>query len=172
MTAAATTTAATMTDPLLPNPEISASAAERLAALRQPSTSKKRQKPAHTSKVLTAGLSTTALLGMVAVMGWQSGTGTAQTSTSPTLAVPTEQTAAPTPVTPTVAPLVPTPTTVSGVIAVPPAPAPAATIPVPATLPVIQVPVVQVPVAVPAAQPPARTTAGRAQSNTTTKSSG
>ena len=170
---AAMTAVATMTDPLMPDREISASAAERLAALRQPSSSKKRTKPAHTSKVLTAGISTTALFGLVAVMGWQSGMGTAQPSVS---ADPTTQTAAPTPVAPTVAPLVATPA--GGVILVPPLPvtqapvteAPVATVPV-TQPPVIQVPVIQVPVSVPVAQP-TQTNAGRAQSNTTTKSSG
>jgi hypothetical protein len=121
--------------------------------------------------VLTAGISATALFGMVAVMGWESGTGSAQPSVSP---------AVQTPVAGTVAPLVPTtPTTAAGIITVPPLPAsalPAVTVPAataPATtqpaaaLPVIQVPVVQVPVAVPASQ-----NAGGGQSNTTTKTSG
>jgi hypothetical protein len=163
--------AATMTDPLLPDREISASAAERLAALRQPSTSKKRTKPAHTSKVLAAGVSTTALFGMVAFMGYQSGNGAAQASALP-VAMPTAaQTAAPTPIAPTVAPLVPT-TAAPVVVPTPTAAVPAAPVQVTpvqvAPVPVIEVPVVQVPVAVAAAQ----SNAGGTQSNTTTKSSG
>jgi hypothetical protein len=135
-------TAATMTDPGQPEsaPAISASSAERLAALRQPS--KKRSKPAHTSKVLSAGAATTALFGMIAVMGWQSGISTAQGAAAlPVPTVPTTQ-SAPTPVLPTVVPLVPT------------------------AAPVL------IPVAVPVAQPPVQTDAGRTPSNTTTKSSG
>lgn len=159
-----------MTDPLLADREISASAAERLAALRQPSTSKKRTKPAHTSKVLAAGLSATALFGMIAVMGYESGTGTAQTAALP-VAIPTIQAAVPTPVAPTVAPLVPAtpaPVVPTPAAAVPVAPVPVAPVPVApaAPVPVIEVPVVQVPVAV-----AAQTTSG-GQSNTTTKSSG
>ncbi len=156
-----------MTDPLLPDREISASAAERLAALRQPSTSKKRTKPAHTSKVLSAGISATALLGMIAVMGYESGAGAAQSAALPVATIPTLQ-AAPTPIAPTVAPLVPAtavPVVPTPAAAVPVAPVPVAPVPV-APVPVIEVPVVQVPVAV-AAQPNAG-----GQSNATTKSSG
>ncbi len=135
-------TAATMT-------EISASSAERLAALRQPSASKKRSKPADTAKVLATGLSTTALFGMVAIMGWQTNIGAAQaselaTSTTQT-AAPTIQTTPPVAVTPTVAPLVPV-----------------APVAVPTTIPV----------AVPSTQPPVQTTAVRVASNATSKASG
>jgi hypothetical protein len=105
----ATIMVATMTDPMSP------SNAERLAALRRPS--KKRTKPAHTSKVLSAGISTTALFGMVAAMGWQTGTSTAQSISATVPAVMTTQ---PAPVQPTVAPLVPTaPTTTAIPVAVP-----------------------------------------------------
>jgi hypothetical protein len=52
-------------DPLLPG-----NSAQRLAALR--SAAPKRRKPAYNSKIMTAGLSTTAMLGMVAAMGWSS----------------------------------------------------------------------------------------------------
>jgi hypothetical protein len=135
-------TAATMT-------EISASSAERLAALRQPSTTKKRSKPADTAKVLATGISTTALFGIVAVMGWQTNMGTAQASASitpTTLSVPpTIQTAPPVAVTPSVAPLVPV---------------------APATVPTT------IPVAVPTTQPLVQTPTVRVPSNTTTKASG
>jgi hypothetical protein len=128
---------------------VSPSAAERLAALRAPS--KTRGKPAHTSKVLAAGISTTALLGMVAVMGWQSGTGTAQSTVA---VAPAAQAA-----TPTVAPVVADPTVARLVPAVPVAavPLPAAPVVIPVAVPVAQLPVQQ---------------AAPAASNTTTKTSG
>ena len=140
---------ATMTDAPGPEGAIAASAAERLAALRQPSTSNKRTQPATTSKILSAGISTTALFGLIAAMGWQTGTGVAQSASAP-LETPPAQVSSPTPVTPTVAPLVPTTGTVSPAVAA-----------VPTTIPV----------AVPAAQP-APTNSRRVQSNATTKSSG
>ena len=144
----------TMTDPMLP------SAAERLAALRAPSG--KRTKPANTSKILAAGLSTTALFGLVTVMGWPTDAGSAQATAAPvapiiqaaapaaipTLAAPTAV-VSPAPVQPTVAPLVPVAPAVQA------APAPVA------------VPIV-IPVAVPVAQPAAQAAA----SNTTTQASG
>jgi hypothetical protein len=52
-------------DPLMPT-----TSAERLAALRSPAP--KRRRPAYNSKIMTAGLSTTAMLGMIAAMGWSS----------------------------------------------------------------------------------------------------
>ena len=140
VTTKAMTAVATMTDPGLQPPT-----PPRLAALRQ-STGKKRGKPAHTSKVLTAGISATALFGMVAVMGWQTGTSTAEPP-APLL----------TPVPSTVAPLVPVPTPVSTALATPTTAAPI---------------LILVPVAVPAAQPPVQTNNGRSQSNIITKSSG
>jgi L-fucose mutarotase/ribose pyranase (RbsD/FucU family) len=68
--------AATMIDPLLPP-----RSAERLAALR-PSVAPtaKRRKPAQSSKITAAGISTTALLAMVAAMGWSSTVTTAQSA--------------------------------------------------------------------------------------------
>ncbi|MEP7113193.1 MAG: hypothetical protein ABI862_08005 [Ilumatobacteraceae bacterium] len=154
-----------MIDPLLSTP-VPPSAAERLAALRAPS--KKRAKPAHTSKVLSAGVSATALLGMVAVMGWQSGTGTAQ-STAPVAPVaPVAQAVVPVapalPVIATPAPTMP-PVVVETTIA-PSVPVAVAPVPVPVTA----APVV-IPVAVPVAQPPVQR-AAPAASNTTTKTSG
>jgi hypothetical protein len=52
-------------DPLMPT-----SSAERLAALR--TVAPNRRRPAYNSKIMTAGLSTTAMLGMIAGMGWSS----------------------------------------------------------------------------------------------------
>lgn len=136
-----------------------AATAERLAALRSPA--KKRAKPAHTSKVLTAGISTTALFGMVAVMGWQSGTGSAQnnaatpTATQGVLPVP-------------VVAVITTPTIIVSPQTVPATVAPLApTVPVTVaeTVPATVTPVI--PVAVPAPQPKPR-----AASHTKTKSSG
>ncbi len=99
-----------MIDPLLPS-----GAAERLAALRAPST--KRTKPASTSKILSAGISTTALFGMVAVMGWQSTHAAASAAAAPEATVPVTPAVSavtppttvfvPTPVPSTVAPLAP-----------------------------------------------------------------
>ena len=148
------TTVMTMTEPMIP------SAAERLAALRAPSG--KRTKPANTSKILAAGLSTTALFGLVTAMGWPSGPGSVQATAAPVTpviqaaapaAIPavaaTTAVVSPAPVQPTVAPLVPAAPVVQA------APAPVA---VPIVIPVA------VPVAQPAAQP--------AASNTTTQASG
>ena len=149
-----------MIDPLPPP-----GAAERLAALRAPSA--KRKKPAHTSKVLTAGISTTALFGMVAVMGWQSTHGAASAAAAPEATVPvaplvpvvTPSTTifVPTPVPSTVAPLAPA-VTVAPVTAAPVTAAP------------VVVPVV-IPVAVPAPAPQPKA-AKAVKSNTATKSSG
>lgn len=158
MTAAvATTMVTTMTEPMLPT------AAERLAALRAPS--KKRSRPANTSKILSAGLSTTAMFGLVTAMGWSSGAGSVQATAAPvapiiqgaaaaaapTVAAPTAVVSA-APVEPTVAPLVPV------APAQPAVPAPAA----PVVVPVV------IPVAVPVAQPRVQAAA----SNTTTSASG
>jgi hypothetical protein len=128
------------------------SAEERLAALRAPS--KKRPKPAHTSKVLSAGISTTALLGLVAAMGWPSGTGSAQSAEPVAAATQAATPAAPTvPTVPTSVPALP------AVVPMTPAPAPAA------------VPVV-IPAAVPVTASPAPEPAAPVPSNTTTQSSG
>ncbi|MEO7369435.1 MAG: hypothetical protein ABIZ69_01140 [Ilumatobacteraceae bacterium] len=139
-----------MTDSAQPQTEGS-TAAERLAALRAPST-QKRGNSAHASKILAAGLSTTAMFGMVAALGWQSGTTTAQGAGS--AAVPTSPSAtAPATVPSAVSPGV---TTTTG-----------AAVATPAWIPVV------IPVAVPAAKTaPSNTTPGRTPSNVTTKSSG
>src|SRR5258706_5684312 len=141
--AAATTVGATaaMTDsidPGLPLPgSIGASAAERLAALRKPT--EKRRKPAHTSKIFAAGVSTTALFGMVAAMGWPTATQAAQSAPLPTTsAAPTVPVAA---ATTTPAP-VPTTATV---------PATAAPVPTDPTVPMVPATAaaVEIPVATP-----------------------
>ena len=159
---AATTTAAAMTEPVSP------SAAERLAALRAPS--KDRGKPAHAWKVLAGGMSTSAMFGLIAAMGWG---GTAQsTALPPDTAVQTVPSAP--------------------VIVIPVATIPATTIPVTTVLPAVvvdeeapEIPVVPVteppttvapepiPVAVPVpqAQPTQRKVTKKAASNTATKSS-
>ncbi len=64
-TTVAMAVAAMINDPLMP-----ATSAERLAALR--SAAPRRRRPAYNSKIVTAGLSTTAMLGMIAGMGWSS----------------------------------------------------------------------------------------------------
>jgi hypothetical protein len=131
-----------MTEPT----SIAQTSADRLAALRAPSSN--RQKPAHTSKILSAGISTTALFGMVAVMGWPSTTGNAQSADAAVAA-----TQAVTPAPPTL-PLVAPPTT--------PAEIPAA---VPAVVPAVVV-------TVPVDPPTTRTPPAPIPSNTTTKTSG
>ena len=169
MAVATTVVAAAMTESITPglagleSPQ--PAAAERLAALRKPSD--QRAKPAHTSKIVAAGLSTTALFGMVAAMGWPTGAQTAQsaplqtttipmaravplvapTSTLATVpAVDTDQTDPTIPTIPTIPPVPPVPTTAAPVIVVPEA-----------------TPVVQAPVPKPST---------RAKSNTVTKASG
>jgi hypothetical protein len=149
---AAGTTAAAMTDP------VPASAAERLAALRAPS--KDRGKPAHAWKILTAGMSTSAMFGLVAAMGWG---GTAQsTALPPDTAVQIVPSA----------PVATIPVTTAPPIALTPIAdsedsGTAVAAPLPTAAPVI------IPVAVPA--PQAQTTQPRvtkkAASNTATKSS-
>jgi hypothetical protein len=151
---------------------VSQSAAERLAALR--ATSKDRGKPAHVGKILTAGLSTSAMFGLVAAMGWGS---TVQGSALPpdtavqvvpVAPVVTNATTTSTTTTPT--------TTVVAPIAAPmsddaPVPTPPAI-----TAPVTAAPVatdpVTIPVAVPAPAPPAQKKKIKATSNVATKSSG
>lgn len=154
-TAAATVvvTTAAMTEP------IPASAAERLAALRTPS--KDRGKPAKAWKILTAGVSTSAMFGLVAAMGW--GGTTAQSTALPadtTLPGDTTVQIVPvSPVAPTSAPVAPT--------SAPTTPTVAPLIP---STPVATV-LVTIPVAVPAPQAVAQKTTTRATSNATTKSS-
>ena len=139
----------------LPSPDATGpTPAERLAALRKPTG--KRGKPAHTSKIFAAGVSTTALFAMVAAMGWPSGTETAQSASLQT----TTTTTAP------VVPLVPvvTPTTV------PASTVPGTVAPVP-TVPTTAAPVV-IPTATPVEQSPVLNASVRTPSNTVTKSSG
>jgi hypothetical protein len=132
----------------------------------------KRQKPAHSAKIIVAGASATALLSMVAAMGFQSGTSSANSGTAPvdstgvsdtpatgpgfTLPLPTVATATPTTpaVQPTLAPSIVAPVTVAPTV--PPTAAPVVT----------QAPVV-IPVAVPATP-----TVKKHRSHTITKSSG
>jgi hypothetical protein len=131
---AATTEVAAMIDPLL------APQSRRPAQVRPPK--RKRAKPARTSKIFTAGASATALFSMVAAMGWQSGTSSAN-SADATLPIDT---------TPPVALVVPVapPTTAAG-------PAPVSVAPVvvavaAATIPVV-VPAATIPVVVPVVTP-------------------
>jgi hypothetical protein len=137
---------ATMIDPLLP------STAERLAALRSPRL-QKRRKPAHNSKILTAGVSTTALFALIAGMGWQSGTSSAQST--PTAPATTATGSAPASTT-TVAAVVPA--------------VPATVAPLIIAAPTVALPII--PVAVAAAKPPVKKIVTRVASNTTTKTSG
>ena len=144
-----------MIDPLL------TSQAERLAALRSPA-QKKRQKPAHTAKIFTAGLSTTAMFGLVAAMGWPSGSGVAQGAapvepavtpvalTIPALAIPALAIPAPAAAAQTAPVVIPTPAVVAE---------PATTQPAP--VPTVAAPIV-IPVAVPVAQPAVQQPAARA----------
>lgn len=115
-----------MIDPLL-SPQ-----SRRPARVRPPK--RKRAKPARTSKIFTAGASATALFSMVAAMGWQSGT-TSANSADATLPIDT---------TPPVALVVPVapPTTAAG-------PAPVSVAPV-----VVAVAAATIPVVVPAATIP------------------
>ena len=132
-----------MTDLPTPAPDgVSVSAAERLAALRTPS--KKKGRPAHASKILAAGLSTTAMFGLVTAMGWPARTAAGQADAAPpTALVPVTPAPAP-----TVAPLVPAS-------------------PLPAS-----VPPVTIPVAVPVAEVPVQIAVVATDSNITTKTSG
>ncbi len=162
---------ATMIDPLLPN-----GAAARLEALRPQA--QKRRKPAYTAKVFTAGVSTTAMLGLIATMGWPTGASVAQSAAPPASLTPdVTLPVAPVAVVP---PVQPAPTTVAPVVTVAPlvvAPPPAVVTEPPTTLPApvpeTAAPVV-IPVAVPVAQPQVKKKKRVvvAASNTTTKSSG
>lgn len=123
-------------------------AAERLAALRKPT--EQRGKPAHTSKICAAGISTTALFAMVAAMGWPSGTETAQSASLQTTTTPVVPLVTPTPVPPITVP------------------ATGAAVPTVATA---AAPVV-IPTATPVEQSPVQNASVRTASNTVTKSSG
>lgn len=158
MTTAAGTTAAAMTEPVSP------AAAERLAALRAPS--KERGRPAHTWKILTAGMSTSAMFGLVAAMGWG---GTAQSTALPPDTAVQIVPSAPVATIPVATIPVATPVTTVA----PPGVTPAAAPVIPATEPPTTAAPVAIPVAVPApqAQPTKRSVTNKAASNTATKSS-
>ena len=130
----------------LPPPSTAPTSADRLAALRKPA--QKRGKPAHTSKIFAAGMSTTAMFALVTAMGWPSGTATTQS-------VPLDATTTTTPV----VPLVPVVTPTTHPLAVP------------TTVPTTATPVV-IPTATPVEQSPVQNASVRTASNTVTKSSG
>jgi hypothetical protein len=155
-------------------PQPSAEQLARLAALRQPrpaevaevavttaaaSPSTRRAKPAQLSKIVTAGLSTSLVLGLVTAMGWSAAsTGASDTGSTPLPTVGPIVLAPSQPVAdPTV--LITAPVTVPAPVAAAPAgepvivPAPAA----PAAVPVTAAPApVVIDVAVPAPQPVAQ----------------
>ena len=155
-----------MTDRPRPSPEQLA----RLAALRQqrPAAvplaqaatpkSTRRAKPAQLSKIVTAGLSTSLVLGLVTVMGWSATTGASDTGSTPQPAVgpivlaPTQPLADPTV-------LMTAPVTVPALVGAAPAVEPTA-VPVaaaPVTVPVTAAPApVVIDIAVPAPQPVAQ----------------
>jgi hypothetical protein len=169
-----------MIDPLL-SPKQPTTSLERLALMDRPARPprRKRAMPARTSKIITAGASATALFSMVAGMGWQSGTSSAN-GVTPTVALPdTTPTLAPVlpvaqPVTPTAAPV----SVLPPVVTVPTLAAPVTTATVPtAPVPVVTVAVVKkhvqvvVPKPVPVATLPVQKVV-KHKSNTTTRSSG
>jgi hypothetical protein len=153
---------AAMIDPLLTPP-----AAGRPNEV-SPVQRRKRPEPARTAKIVTAGMSATALLSMVAAMGWQSGTGSANSGIA---TVPTQATG---PAVAAVLPVAVAPSLAPAPIVEPPA----ATVPV-AAVPVLTepeaevapAPAVVVPRAVPVTTLPAKKTV-KAKSHTTTKTSG
>ncbi|MGZ4806973.1 MAG: hypothetical protein ACXV5U_11360, partial [Ilumatobacteraceae bacterium] len=129
-----------MIDPLL-SPKQATTSLERLALMDRPArpVRRKRAMPARTSKIITAGASATALLSMVAGMGWQSGTSSANSGTPASGAPDT---------TPTLAPVLPVaqPSSAAPGSVLPPVvtvPAPAAPVTT-ATVPTAPVPVVTV----------------------------
>ena len=155
-----------MTDRPQPSPEQLA----RLAALRQqrptevPLTqaatprSTRRTKPAQLSKIVTAGLSTSLVLGLVTVMGWSATTGASDSGSTPQPAVgpivlaPSQPLADPTVL--MTAPVT-VPASVGAAPAVEPAAVPVAAAPV--TVPVTAAPApVVIDIAVPAPQPVAQ----------------
>lgn len=155
--------AAAMTESITPGlagPESAQpAAAERLAALRKPSD--QRAKPAHTSKIVAAGLSTTALFGMVAAMGWPTGAQTAQSAPLQTTTIPVAR----------AVPLVAPTSTLATVLAVD-TDQTNPTIPTVPPVPTTAAPVIVVPEATPVVQAPVPKPSTRAKSNTVTKSSG
>ncbi len=171
------TAVAAMIDPLL-SPKATTSL-ERLALMDRPArpVRRKRAMPARTSKIITAGASATALFSMVAGMGWQSGTSSANSAT-PASEVPDT--------TPTLAPVLPVAQPSSAapgsvlppVVTVPTPAAPVTTATVPtAPVPVVTVAVVKkhvlvvVPKPVPVATLPVQKVV-KHKSHTTTGSSG
>ena len=163
MVVATTVVAAAMTESITPGlagPESAQpAAAERLAALRKPSD--QRAKPAHTSKIVAAGLSTTALFGMVAAMGWPTGAQTAQSAPLQTTTIPVAR----------AVPLVAPTSTLATVLAVD-TDQTNPTIPTVPPVPTTAAPVIVVPEATPVVQAPVPKPSTRAKSNTVTKSSG
>ncbi|MGZ4722738.1 MAG: hypothetical protein ACXV8L_00850 [Ilumatobacteraceae bacterium] len=170
-----------MIDPLL-SPKQATTSLERLALMDRPArpVRRKRAMPARTSKIITAGASATALLSMVAGMGWQSGTSSANSAVVPSGLPDTTPTLAPVlpvaqPATSSAAPgsvLLPVVTAQA-----PAAPVTTATVPT-APVPVVTVAVVKkhaqqvvVPKPVPVATLPAQKVV-KHKSHTTTKSSG
>ena len=152
-----------MIDPLLPT------AAERIAALRQPN--EKRQTPAYASKIVAAGISTTALFGLVTAMGWQDGVGSAQAplqeATVPETVTPVVQ-VVPTSLAPTtVAPIEDAPMVIDTTLP----PTVPAEVPVEVPAVVDTAPVV-VPVAVPAPKPKVHKKVVQPPSNGSTQPSG
>ena len=171
---------AAMIDPLL-SPKATTSL-ERLALMDRPArpVRRKRAMPARTSKIITAGASATALLSMVAGMGWQSGTSSANSAAPPAELPDT---------TPTLAPVLPVAqppvssaapgSVLPPVVTVPTLAAPVTTATVPtAPVPVVTVAVVKkhvqvvVPKPVPVATLPVQKAVVKHKSHTTTRSSG
>jgi hypothetical protein len=166
--------AASRTTTMTERPQPSAEQLARLAALRQPrpaevaevavttaaaSPSTRRAKPAQLSKIVTAGLSTSLVLGLVTAMGWSAtSTGASDTGSTP---LPTVGPIVLAPSQPVVDPtvLITAPVTVSAPVVAAPAGEPVI---VPATAAPAAVPVTAAPapvvidVAVPAPQPVAQ----------------
>jgi hypothetical protein len=173
---------AAMIDPLL-SPKQPTTSLERLALMDRPArpVRRKRAMPARTSKIITAGASATALFSMVAGMGWQSGTSSANSATPP--AELPDTTPALTPVLPVAQPA--TSSAAPGavlppVVTLPTLAAPVTTATVPtAPVPVVTVAVVKkhaqvvvVPKPVPVATLPVQKPVVKHKSHTTTRSSG
>ena len=156
-----------MTDRLQPSPAQLA----RLAALRQPRPtempltqaatprSTRRTKPAQLSKIVTAGLSTSLVLGLVTVMGWSAATtvasdtgSTPQPAVGPIVLAPSQPLADPTVL--MTAPVT-VPASVGAAPAVEPAAVPVAVAPVAVPVTAAPAPVV-IDIAVPAPQPVAQ----------------
>jgi hypothetical protein len=127
----------------------------------------KRQKPAHSAKIIVAGASATALLSMVAAMGFQSGTSSANSGTAPADPIVTDAAATG----PAFTLPLPTVATTTTPITTPTTPATAQPT-LPPTVPSTAAPVVtQAPVVIPVAVPAAPTVT-KHKSHTVSKSSG